>query len=199
MSDPAPSIRKLALGSVGALLVAGALIASIFMVTTTLAAAPQAGNEALLFAVLATLVVGLPLLGLGLKALGVRYGGAGSAAGTFLWLGAIGGVMVIVSVLAEARLLTVGLVLLTGGLGLGGLVGGIALFATPALGKVAGVCVLLAGGAWTFIGVAVLVPTLFATVVELHGVFLAVGIIGGAVGYLLAGVQMLRARRPAAA
>ncbi len=221
MSDPQPSIRKLALGSAGALLVAGALIASIVVLATTLAAAPSAGrlagdSQALLLAVLAALVVGLPLLGLGFSGLGARYGGAGGAAGALMWLGAIGGVMVFVSVLGEARLLTVGLVLLTGGLGLGGLVGGIALFAAPArsartpggaasgaglsrrsraLGKVAGVCVLLAGGVWTFVAVATLVPTLFATIVELHLLFLAVGIIGGAVGYLLAGAQMLSARK----
>jgi hypothetical protein len=103
--------------------------------------------------------------------------------------------MVMVSLFGEARLLTLGLVLLTGGLGLGGIVAGLALFATPVLGKVAGVCVLLAGGVWTFVAVACLVPTLFATVVELHLVLMAFGFIGGAIGYLMAGAQMLSARK----
>lgn len=199
MSDSVPSVRKLVFGAVGALVVAGALIAAIFAVTTMLAAAPSGDSHALLLAVLVALAVGLPLLGLGFMGLGARYGGAGGAAGTLLWLAALGGVLVIVSLLGETRLLTVGLVLLTGGLGLGGLVGGVALFATPLFGKVAGVCVLLAGGVWTFVAVATLVPTLFATIVELRLLFLALGIIGGAVGYLLAGAQMLRARRIAPA
>ena len=199
MSDSMPSVRKLVLGSAGALLVAGAFIAEIFAVTALLGAAPSGESHALLLAVLAAWVVGLPLLGLGFMGLGARYGGAGGAAGTLLWLAAAGGVMVFIALLGEAQFLAVGLVVLTGGLGLGGLVGGVALFATPLLGKLAGVLVLLAGGFWTFVAVATLVPPLFATIVELRLLFLAVGIIGGAVGFLLAGAQMLRARRIAPA
>lgn len=195
MAEIAPSSSKLLAGSLGALLVGGALIASIFLGSGLLGAAHDAEQHALMLAVLGVAIVGLCLLGVGFMGLGARYGGHGGAAGTLLWLGALGGVMVFVSLLGEAGLLTVGLVLLSGGLGLGGIVAGLALFATPVLGKVAGVCVLLAGGVWTFMAVACLVPTLLATVVELHLVLVALGVIGGAIGYLMAGAQMLRARK----
>jgi hypothetical protein len=190
------------MGAMGAFLVAAALLVYDFAARIAARGGGgglgEEGGRAVL-AIVSLLAGAGGILGLiGFRGLGKVYGGTNAIGGIFSLILGIGGLLSSVGTLANIRAISEpGMFALIGGLGLTGIFGGLGLMKAPGVGKAGGILLLIAGIVWILFPVLFFVPSLLISLLDRMNILMIVAFLGGAAGFIMAGVAMLGARKGA--
>jgi len=193
-------------GAIGSFMIAAGLLIFFFTARQLLIMAMGGGMGgmgredsdtagAMFLVTLALTGVGGILAMVGFGGLGKIYGSTNMVGGLFALVLGIGCFVLVISGFAHSPgILKVSLYLILGGFALSGIFGGIGQLATTAVGKIAGIVLLIGGILWAWFFVGIFVPGVLEPLASIIDIYLMALVLAPAAGFLLSGVSMLSAR-----